>query len=68
MINPRVWDHELKTGKLKKRLYKGIPDAVRGEVWSRLLHIQKTKAEQKDKYEVNNLSLDSYIQTNIHVN
>jgi len=51
MINPRVWDHELKTGKLKKRLYKGIPDAVRGEVWSRLLHIQKTKAEQKDKYE-----------------
>ena len=52
MIQPRTWDHEFKSGKLKKRLYKGIPDAVRGEVWSRLLHIQKTKAEQKNKYEV----------------
>ena len=43
----------MKTGKLKKRLYKGVPDAVRGEVWSRLLHIKKTKEEQIGKYEVN---------------
>jgi len=50
MLQPRVWDYEMKSGKLKKRLYKGIPDAVRGEIWSRLLHIPKTKAEQKDKY------------------
>jgi len=42
----------MKSGKLKKRLYKGVPDAVRGEVWSRLLHIKKTKEEQIGKYEV----------------
>ena len=51
----RLWDRDVKTGKLKKRLYKGVPDAVRGEVWSRLLHIKKTKEEQKGKYEVYHL-------------
>lgn len=55
MLHPsstKVWDKNMKTGKLKKRLYKGVPDAVRGEVWSRLLHIKKTKEEQVGKYEV----------------
>ena len=48
----KLWERDTKSGKLKKRLYKGVPDAVRGEVWSRLLHIRKTKEEQKGKYEV----------------
>lgn len=55
MLHPnstKVWDKDMKSGKLKKRLYKGVPDAVRGEVWSRLLHIKKTKEEQIGKYEV----------------
>lgn len=55
MLHPgstKVWDRDMKTGKLKKRLYKGVPDAVRGEVWSRLLLIKKTKEEQVGKYEV----------------
>lgn len=55
MLHPnftKVWDKDMKSGKLKKRLYKGVPDAVRGEVWSRLLHIKKTKNEQVGKYEV----------------
>ncbi|KAI9561737.1 hypothetical protein GHT06_012698 [Daphnia sinensis] len=54
MLHPnstKVWDKDMKSGKLKKRLYKGVPDAVRGEVWSRLLHIKKTKEEQIGKYE-----------------
>ena len=57
MLNPRavkVWEKDLKSGKLRKRLFKGIPDAVRGEVWLRLLHINKTKEEQIGKYEVTN--------------
>ena len=52
MLSPSVWDRDLKTGKLKRRLYKGVPDAVRGEVWSRLLRVEKTKKEQQGKYEV----------------
>ena len=47
-----IWDRDFKSGKLRKRLYKGVPDAVRGEVWSRLLHVNKTKEEQQGKYEV----------------
>ena len=52
MLQPRAWDKDMKTGKFKKRLYKGVPDALRGEVWSRLLYIKKTKEEQAGKYEV----------------
>ena len=52
MIQAKVWEKDMKTGKLRKRLFKGIPDAVRGAVWSKLLHIEKTRLEQKDKYEV----------------
>jgi hypothetical protein len=32
--------------KLRKRVYKGIPNAVRGEVWCRLLNINRVKQEQ----------------------
>lgn len=54
--NARLWDKAIKTGKLKKRIYKGVPDAVRGELWLRLLHITKTKEEQVGKYEVISLN------------
>lgn len=37
--------------KLEKRIIKGIPDSVRGEVWRRLLGIPKVLLEQEGKYE-----------------
>lgn len=37
--------------KLEKRIQKGIPDSVRGEVWRRLLGIPKVLIEQEGKYE-----------------
>ncbi|CAG2181625.1 unnamed protein product, partial [Oppiella nova] len=36
--------------KLRTRVYKGIPNAVRGEVWARLLNISRLKLEQDGKY------------------
>ncbi|GFS69020.1 USP6 N-terminal-like protein [Nephila pilipes] len=37
--------------KVRSRVYKGIPNAVRGEVWGRLLGIPQIKIEQEGKYE-----------------
>lgn len=37
---------------LRQRVYKGIPNAVRGEVWTRLLGVPQIKIEQEGKYEV----------------
>ena len=36
------------------RVYKGVPDSVRGRVWYILLEIEKIKAEQKGTYFVSN--------------
>lgn len=37
---------------LVRRIYKGIPLQLRGEVWCLLLDIPKIKEEKKDFYEV----------------
>jgi len=37
---------------VRKRIYKGIPDSLRGRVWSLLLGIDRTKLEQVGVYEV----------------
>ena len=37
---------------LVRRVYKGIPLKLRGEVWCLLLDIPKIKEEKKDFYEV----------------
>ena len=37
---------------VRKRTYKGVPDSLRGHVWSRLLEIDRIKAEQSGVYEV----------------
>lgn len=37
---------------LLRRIYKGIPLQLRGEVWCLLLDIPKIKEEKKDFYEV----------------
>lgn len=45
------WDKYSNGEKLKRRIYKGIPNAVRGEVWCRILDIARVKEEQEGKYK-----------------
>lgn len=49
MINN--WDH-VSTEKLKRRVYKGIPNSLRGKVWAKLLHVDQLTDDQKNKYKV----------------
>ncbi|PRD28730.1 UNVERIFIED_CONTAM: USP6 N-terminal-like protein [Trichonephila clavipes] len=44
------WDKYSGGEKLKRRIYKGIPNAVRGEVWCRVLEVNQIKQEQDGKY------------------
>jgi len=46
------WDHFSASEKLRRRIYKGIPEKLRGQVWSRLLNIETIREEQHGKYEV----------------
>ncbi|XP_030576330.1 USP6 N-terminal-like protein isoform X1 [Archocentrus centrarchus] len=45
------WDKYKNSEKLVRRIYKGIPLQLRGEVWCLLLDIPKIKEEKKDFYE-----------------
>ncbi|KFM58408.1 USP6 N-terminal-like protein, partial [Stegodyphus mimosarum] len=45
------WDKYKDTEKLRQRVYKGVPNAVRGEVWCRLLGVPQIKLEQEGKYQ-----------------
>jgi hypothetical protein len=45
------WNTATTKEKLRRRIYKGIPDRFRGEIWIRLLGITKLKHEQVGKYE-----------------
>lgn len=47
----KSWDKYLDKDKFVKRIYKGIPDRFRGEVWANLLFLSKIKEEQRGKYE-----------------
>ncbi|XP_013783393.1 USP6 N-terminal-like protein isoform X2 [Limulus polyphemus] len=47
----KSWEKYCRSDKLKRRIYKGIPNAVRGEMWTRLLDIQRVKEEQEGKYK-----------------
>lgn len=49
------WEEKkvIDSDKLKRRVYKGIPDCFRGKVWSKLLGLDTIKEEQRGKYEVN---------------
>lgn len=40
-----------------RRVYKGVPLQVRGQVWSLLLDVEKIKTENEGKYEVKHLLL-----------
>ncbi|XP_066561149.1 USP6 N-terminal-like protein isoform X2 [Amia ocellicauda] len=47
----KSWDKYKNSEKLMRRIYKGIPLQLRGEVWCLLLDIPKIKAEKRDYYE-----------------
>uniref|UniRef100_A0A8D0D8T5 USP6 N-terminal-like protein n=1 Tax=Sander lucioperca TaxID=283035 RepID=A0A8D0D8T5_SANLU len=47
----KSWDKYKNSEKLARRVYKGIPLQLRGEVWCLLLDIPKIKEEKKDFYE-----------------
>ncbi|XP_076041759.1 USP6 N-terminal-like protein [Oratosquilla oratoria] len=47
----REWKKYQGTEKLTKRIYKGVPDRFRGDVWARLLYLDQVKQEQRGKYE-----------------
>ncbi|GAV07756.1 hypothetical protein RvY_17562 [Ramazzottius varieornatus] len=45
------WDNVVGTEKFRRRIYKGIPNKVRSEVWRRLLKIEEIKREQEGVYK-----------------
>ncbi|GFO49121.1 usp6 n-terminal-like protein [Plakobranchus ocellatus] len=47
----KSWDKYFNGEKLIRRIYKGIPDCLRGDVWGKLLNIAKVKAEQEGIYQ-----------------
>ncbi|KAK2160400.1 hypothetical protein LSH36_134g04011 [Paralvinella palmiformis] len=47
----RKWDKYYPGEKLTRRVQKGIPERLRGDVWCRLLDVYKLKQEQKGVYE-----------------
>lgn len=46
------WDQVLNSEKLRRRVFKGIPNSLRGRVWSKMLDIDRHKEEQQGKYQV----------------
>ncbi|XP_053321195.1 USP6 N-terminal-like protein isoform X2 [Spea bombifrons] len=48
----RSWDRYKNTEKLHRRIYKGIPLQLRGQVWSLILEVPKLKDERKDLYMI----------------
>jgi hypothetical protein len=46
------WEGMSSSEKLRRRIYKGIPNSLRGQVWSQLLNLETIREEQKGKYEV----------------
>lgn len=47
----KQWDSVSTKEKLRRRIYKGIPNRFRGQVWALLLGIKNLKKEQAGKYE-----------------
>ncbi|XP_009944365.1 PREDICTED: TBC1 domain family member 28, partial [Leptosomus discolor] len=47
----KKWGKYRNSDKMCRRVYKGIPLQVRGQVWSLLLDVEKMKKENEGKYE-----------------
>lgn len=44
------WDTAATAEKLHKRVYKGIPNSLRSQVWMKLLNLEKIKGENSGIY------------------
>lgn len=47
----RKWDQASTSDKLRRRVYKGVPNSLRGQVWSRMLNLPTVREEQSGKYQ-----------------
>ncbi|XP_078405316.1 uncharacterized protein LOC144684860 [Cetorhinus maximus] len=47
----KKWDKYRNSDKMIRRIYKGIPLQLRGQIWSLLLDLEKLKSENEGKYE-----------------
>ncbi|XP_051884829.1 USP6 N-terminal-like protein [Pristis pectinata] len=47
----KKWDKYRNSDKMIRRVYKGIPLQLRGQIWSLLLDLEKLKSENEGKYE-----------------
>ncbi|KAK1802238.1 hypothetical protein P4O66_021910, partial [Electrophorus voltai] len=47
----KKWEKYKSSDRMMKRVYKGIPLQLRGQVWSLLLDVEKVKKENERKYE-----------------
>lgn len=47
----KQWDSASTREKLRRRIYKGIPNRFRGQVWALLLGVKNLKKEKAGKYE-----------------
>lgn len=45
------WDKVKGSDKLRRRIFKGIPNKLRSIIWGKLLNIKKIKEEQRGKYQ-----------------
>lgn len=45
------WESKETSEKLKKRVYKGIPDKLRTNAWMKILNIEKTMSQNKNVYQ-----------------
>jgi hypothetical protein len=56
------WESMSTSEKLRRRIYKGIPNSLRGQVWSQLLNLETIREEQRGKYEVRTKRNSIFIQ------
>ncbi|XP_014291456.1 USP6 N-terminal-like protein isoform X3 [Halyomorpha halys] len=47
----KQWEQIKDNEKLRRRVFKGIPNSLRGQVWSRMLNLDRVKGEQSGKYQ-----------------
>lgn len=46
------WNTSATRDKLRKRVFKGVPNKLRGQVWSKMLNLPTVREEQSGKYQV----------------
>uniref|UniRef100_A0A182MR92 Rab-GAP TBC domain-containing protein n=1 Tax=Anopheles culicifacies TaxID=139723 RepID=A0A182MR92_9DIPT len=47
----RPWDDKAVQAKVRKRVFKGIPEKVRGKVWCKLLNLEQVMKAEEGKYK-----------------